>query len=197
MTKEEILTEMDECLNCASISGYGDQVDNLLNIYNDEEVSLILAQYLMEKYSRFKADGLASYMEAAIRKRPNLAMINHPENPLFKLAIIRGSKDLYDCYMEEAVLPFLSNVVEDEHQDHYYELLSVAEKMDEMIFKNYEPRIKGLHYNSGVKGIERQDRISISQEDYAIIENTLEAYNSIVGRREILEDLNARIENQV
>lgn len=196
MTKEEILVEMDECLDFASISGFKEQVGNLLENHSDEEASLFLAQYLMEKYTAFKADGLATYLEIAIQKRPNLAMLNHPENPLFKLAVIRGSKDLYDCYMEEAVLPFLSNAIADEHMDHYYELLAVAVKMDEIIFENYEPRLKGLHYNGGIPG-EQTHLVRINKDDYEVIEDVVEQYNAIVGRREILKDLNKRIEKAV
>ncbi|WZL89791.1 hypothetical protein VS868_03365 [Salinimicrobium sp. 3283s] len=194
MTKEEILIEMDECLDCASISGFKEQLDHLLEISSDEETSLILAQYLMTKYTAFKADSLASYMEAAIRKRPNLAMLKHPENPLFKLAVIRGSKDLYDCYMEEAVEPFLANVNKDEHMDHFFELLTLTEKLNEMIFNNYEPRLKGLHYSGAFPG-EQPHLVRINKEDYETMEDVIEQYNAMIGRREILRDLNRRIEN--
>ncbi|MBZ9730388.1 hypothetical protein LB467_11895 [Salegentibacter sp. JZCK2] len=193
MTKEEIISEMDKCLDCASISGFKEQVDNILEINSEKEASLIIAQYLMTKYTAFKADGLASYMEAAIRKWPNLAVLNHPENPLFKLAVIRGSKELYDCYMEEAVLPFLSNVIANEHQDYFYELLAVAEKMDKMIFENYEPIIKGLHYNGAIP-TEQPHLVRINKEDFEVIEDVVEQYNGIIGRKEILKDLNRRIE---
>ncbi len=193
MTKAEIFTEMDECLDGASISGFKEQVGNLLKIHNDEEASLIIAQYLMEKYSAFRAEGLATYLEVAIQKRPNLAMVNNPENPHFKLAVIRGSKELYDCYMEEAVQPILANVNSDEHVDYYYELLGVAEKMDEMIFENYEPRIKGLHYNGAIPG-DQPHLVRINKDDYEVMEDLVEQYNGMIGRREILKDLNNRIE---
>lgn len=196
MTKEEILIEMDECLDSGSTSGFKEQVENLLKIHSDEEVSLIIAQYLSEKYTAFKADGLATYLAIAIQKRPNIAVINHPENPLFKLGIIRGSKDLYDCYMEEAVLPFLSLAIADEHMDHYYELLAIAEKMDEMIFVKYEARLKGMHYNGAIPG-EQPHLVRINKADYEIMEDVMEHFNAIIGRREILKDLNRRIEKAV
>lgn len=196
MTKEDILVEMDECLDFGSIPGFKEQVGNLLKIHSDEEVSLLIAQYLSEKYTAFKAEGLATYLEVAIQKRPNLAMLNHPDNPLFKLAVIRGSKDLYDCYMEEAVQPILANVNSDEHMDHYYELLAVAVKMDEIIFENYEPRIKGLHYNGAIPG-EQPHLVRINKDDYEVMEDVVEHFNGMIGRREILKDLNKRIEKAV
>ncbi|MEI6627540.1 MAG: UDP-N-acetylmuramate dehydrogenase, partial [bacterium] len=44
----------------------------------------------------------AKMMEIIIRKRPNLAMLQFPENYLFRVAVLRGSTDLYECYIEEA-----------------------------------------------------------------------------------------------
>lgn len=196
MTKEDILIEMDECLDFGSVSGFKEQVGNLLKIHSDEEVSLLIAQYLSEKYTAFKGEGLATYLEVAIQKRPNLAMVNHPDNPLFKLGIFRGSKDLYDCYMEEAVLPFLSLAIADEHMDHYYELLAVAVEMDEMIFENHEPRIKGMHYNGAIPG-EQPHLARINKDDYEVMEDVVEHFNGIIGRREILKDLNRRIDKAV
>ncbi|WP_026914228.1 hypothetical protein [Christiangramia portivictoriae] len=194
MTKEEVLIEMDECLDSASVSGFEELVENLLEIYSEEETSLIIAQYFMGKYSAFKADALATYLEAAIRKQPTLALIKHPENPFFKLAVIRGSKDLYDCYMEEAIYPYMKSKSENERTDFYYELLSLAEKMDEMIFQNYEPRIKGLHYNGAIPAQESH-LVKINKDDFGVIEDVVEQYNGIIGRREILKDLNSRINN--
>lgn len=193
MTKEEIFYEMDECLDCASTSGFKEQVENLTRQYNDHEVSLMVAEYLFGKYTAFRAEGLATYMEIAIKKKPIIAMVNHPENPLYKLAIVRGSKDLYDCYMEEAVEPFLANVKIDEHMDHYLELINVAEDANEMIFNNYGNRIKGLHYNGAVPG-DQPHLAMINRDDYEAIEDVVEQYNAMIGRREILKDLNKRID---
>jgi hypothetical protein len=194
MTKEQVLAEMDECLDCASVSGFEEQVDNLLKIHSEEETSLIIAQYLMGKYSAYKADGLATYLEAAIRKQPTMALVKHPENPFFKLAVIRGSKDLYDCYMEEAIHTYLESKDEDTRTDFYYELFSLAEKMAEMIFQNYEPRVKGLHYNGAIPS-EESHLVKIDKDDFGIIEDIVEQYNGMIGRREILKDLNRKIEN--
>lgn len=194
MTKEEIFIEMDECLDCASISGFKEQVENLLKIHNDREVSFMIAEYLFNKYTAFRAGGLATYMEVAIKAKPIIAMVNHPENPLYRLAVIRGSQDLYDCYMEEAVEPFLANVNIDEHMDHYLELLNVAEDANEMIFNNYQSCIKGLHYNGAVPG-DHSYLVNLNRDDYETMEDVVEQYNAMIGRREILRDLNTRIEN--
>jgi hypothetical protein len=40
--------------------------------------------------------------------------------------VLKGSKDLYDCYIDEAVTPFLSNVLLEEHELHYAELFGIA-----------------------------------------------------------------------
>lgn len=193
MTKEEIFHEMDECLDCASISGFKEQVENLIRNFNDKETSIILAEYLLKKYSAFKAEGLASYMEVAIHRKPEIATVNHPENPLFKLSILRGSKNLYDCYMEEAIEPFFKYKNDVEKIEYLMNLIDIAEKLDEIIFAGYTRVLKGLQYSGGVQG-EAPHLVILHKDDYDIIDETMEHYNEIIGRRDILKDLNRRVD---
>jgi hypothetical protein len=106
MTKEEIYSEMDDCLKDGSLSCFEEQVDRVLKHFDTREASTILAFYISKNFTTYKADGMAGLLQTMIRKDPALAQINHPDNPMFNLTIICGSVDLYECYMEEAVEPF-------------------------------------------------------------------------------------------
>jgi len=107
MKKEEILAEIDDCMLRCDANGLAKNVDELLKVSKQEEACFELAARLFARYTTYKADSTAKLMEVIIRQKPRLAMLNFPNNDMFRTAILRGSTDLYECYIEEAILPFV------------------------------------------------------------------------------------------
>lgn len=193
MNKGKILNEIDECIKNTDLAGINENIGLLLKDISDEDASMKLAQLLGDNYTQFKSDYLAKVLEIIIKKRLNLAFLNHPYNFLFQAVISAGSFEMYECYVEEAVMPFLANVIEDEHEMHYMELLNTAQELTEKLFKENKKCIKGRHYNGAISRKEQNENIVLlGEQDYIIMEDVVERYNSIVGRALIIEDLNKR-----
>lgn len=193
MTKEEIYLEMDACLQDGSLSCFEEQVDRVLKHFDTREASTILAFYISKNFTTYKADSMAGLLQAVIWKDPALAQINHPENPLFKAAVICGSVDLYECYIEEAIEPFLKDKSEDNAIDYYMELQLTAISLTDHLFQKYNPLIKGVHFNGGVRQEVHTHLLSIHKEDFEQMDAVVENFNAILGRRDILKDLESRV----
>jgi len=98
---------LDECLKYGDKACFEKNVQKLLNKVSEERATELLASYLYNRYTTFKADSIAGLMEIVIRKNLNLGLVNFPDNNLFRAAILRGSVDLFDCYIEEFAQPYL------------------------------------------------------------------------------------------
>ena len=193
MGKEEIIKKIDACMERCDLPSFRATLDELLKLTDDENASQELSRLLYEKYTTIKADSLAGMMEIIIRKRPNLAILEFPENYFFRLAVLRGSMDLYECYVEEVIEPAFKGKTEDEAAMGYMELYSVAEKLTVEFFPKFVRCIKGMDFNGAFGLYEKNDNVVlINQEDYEILEDVVEKYNTILGRRDILKDLNIR-----
>lgn len=194
MTKEIILEKIIDSMNHFDIEDLNTQLDEFLKISDDEEVSKELSALLFKRYTTFKAEGLAKFMEIFIRKKTELALLRFPENYFFRLAVLRGSMELYECYMEEAIEPYLKDKSEDDTFDFYIELQSIAEQLTEAFFGKYVKCIKGLDFNGAFgRYPENENLVLINKEDYEILDDAVEKYNTIIGRRDILADLDKRI----
>ena len=193
MNKAEVLLKIEDCMVRCDASGLGKNVEELLKLTNDEDACMELSKRLFNRYNTFKADSTAKLMEIIIRKNPKMAMIKFPENYLFRLCVIRGSMDLYECYIEEVVEPFLVGKTEDEITECYLDLYSVAEKLTESFFPHYVRCVKGMDFNGAFSRYEKDNSIAlIHQEDFEIMDDVVEKYNTILGRRDILIDLEKR-----
>jgi len=193
MSAEQILNEINECIYNSDVNSLANNIDIITELLSDEEVSKELSMLLFQNYTSFKADALAKMMEIIIRKRPELALLKHPENFLFRVAIIKGSFELYECYIEEAVEPFLANQDADEQEMYYLDLMTTTESLSEAFFPQYESCKKGLHYNGAFGTAEDNPNVLlINRDNYEVMEDVMEKYNTIVGRRDIIQDLNKR-----
>lgn len=197
MTKEEIYLEMDVCLKVGSLSCFEEQVDRVLKHFDTREASTILAFYISKNFTTYKADSMAGLLQSMIWKDPALAQINHPENPLFKATVICGSVDLYECYMEEAVEPYLKDKDEDTAIDYYMELQLTATSLTDYLFQKYNPLIKGVHFNGGIHQEDNKHLLSIPHEDFEQMDTVVENFNAILGRRDILKDLEGRVDDAI
>lgn len=190
MVKEQILKKIRDKMERCDIQGMSDNVDELLKVTDDEDAMRHLSVMLSSQYNTFKADSTAKLMEIIIRDRPNLSMFNFPVNDFFQIAVLCGSPDLYDCYIEEAIEPFLKGKPEEEVVSCYLDLYGFAYQFTEDYFLKYRRCIKGMDYNGAFGRYEKNDNVAlINQEDYEILNDVVEYYNAIVGRRDILADL--------
>ncbi|SDN06274.1 hypothetical protein SAMN05421813_13711 [Daejeonella rubra] len=192
--KDNILSEIEDCIERFDTMGLAMNVEILLTLTDEEDASKELSLILFKSYTSYKEEGTAQLMETIIRVNPQLALLKFPENYLFRLAVLKGSIELYECYLEEAIEPFLTDKTEDEVFECYSELYAIAEKMNEAFFTKYVKCIKGLDFNGAVNHNEANSGpLLIHKEDFDVMNDAIEKYNTIVGRRDILADLTKRI----
>lgn len=165
-------------------------LDLLFSSTSDEEACQILAEIYFNEYTRYKSDYLATFIEATFKQNPNLSVINHPVNAFFKLAVIRGSKDIYDCYIEEGIGPYINKLNDNETRLFFKELLKVAVDLNQSFFQKYPECVKGLDYNGAFGTEDNNESVAlIKYDDYETMESVVEKYNTILGRRDIIQDL--------
>ncbi|MFZ4799492.1 MAG: hypothetical protein ACOYMA_18480 [Bacteroidia bacterium] len=194
MKKEEVLKEIDDCILNCDTRNLAKNVEELLSQTDEDDACQCISQILLRHYTTYRADATAALMEIIIRKHPNLATIKFPDNYLFRLVILSGSMDLYECYIEEAIEPMLKGKEESDVLDYYMGLYTTAEKYNDGIFSKYVRYIKGMDFNGAFSRYEKDANVAmIHQENYEIMDSIVEKYNSIVGRRDILKNLNKKI----
>jgi len=194
MNKEELFKKLNDCTAYGNKQGIIENITDYQKFVSEEEASQDITEYIYSKFTTYKADAMAGLMQLIIQANPNLALLKYPENYLFRLAIITGSMDLYDCFIEEAVEPFLKDKNEDEQDDYYIDLYTVAMNLNDHIFPQYTPYVKGMDFNGVFSKYEKNPAVSlINNEDYEIINSVVEKYNSIVGRRDIIIKLEEKI----
>ncbi|WP_431158144.1 hypothetical protein [Winogradskyella poriferorum] len=194
MDKTKFFKDLNKSFQYGDKSGLNNTLNHYINNNALETVSKDLAEYLYNNYTSYKADAMAGLMQLAIQCNPEIALLKFPENYLFRLLIIKGSMDLYQCFMEEAIEPFLKGKDEDFRFDYYSELNLVAQELNYHFFSQYVPCKKGMDFN-GVFGIYENNpaKSLINTEDYETLNDVVENYNTIIGRRDILKDLEERI----
>lgn len=190
MNKEELFEQLKDSYDYGDQKRFIENVKSYQQNVTEEAASRDLAEFIFLKYSTFKADAMAGLMQMIIRENPNLALLKFPENYFYRLAVIKGSMDLYECYIEEAIRPFLKDKDEDAESECYMELVCVAEKLNDHFFPQYVPCIKGMDFNGPFAAYEEDPEISlIHHQDYETLNDVVEKYNAIIGRRDIIKDL--------
>lgn len=183
---EDILASWDE----GDTEALDEQLAALFESQNLTDASAGLAGAMLNRYTTFRASGIALFMEKVIRMKDNIALAHHPENPLFKLCVVTGSPELLDCYLEEAVAPFLKSKSAEKCSEFYFELYITASKMTDAFFEQYTRCVKGMDFNGAFS--EQEDAphiVLIHREDYELMDNVVEGFNRIVGRRDMVERL--------
>ena len=190
----EILAEVEERMAECNVQGLADSVVELLQHLSEEEASKELSMLLYKRYTTFKEESTARLMEVIIRTRPQLALLKFPENFFFRVAVLRGSMELYQCYIEEAILPYLEDKNEDEIFNCYSDLYGVADQLNEVFFPKFVKCIKGMDFNGAFAVHEDNENVVlVNREDYEIMDEVVEKFNTIIGRRDIVKDLNDRM----
>ncbi|WP_339918438.1 hypothetical protein [Yeosuana marina] len=193
MNKEELFEELDECFRYGDNKGILKSLKDYQKDVSDEEASRDFSEYIYSNYTTYKADAMAGLMQMMIQTNPKLALLKYPENFFFRLAVLKGSMALYECFIEDAIEPFLKEKDEEEELDYYAELYTVALKLNDHFFPQYVPCVKGKDFN-GVFGIYENNpaKSLINTLDYETLNDVVEKYNTILGRRDILNNLEER-----
>jgi hypothetical protein len=190
MIPQDILDEMYNCLDYADLDGFKEQVKKYLKTTDESTASQALATFIVTEYTASKADAMSKLMEIIIRSNPNLALINYPENHFFRIIMISGSMDLFECYTEEVIEPHLAKSSEKEYKAYYDKLLKLGAKMNTIFSDQYEPQIIGMHFNGPFATDDYNPNVAlINQEDYEFMNDIVNKFNTIVGRRDVIKAL--------
>lgn len=191
---KQILSKIEKCAGTNDLQGFSSYIDELLLVTDVTNVSLLLSAFLLNRHTTSNSKDTAKLLEIILNSNEELAMINFPDNCFFQTAVLKGSMELYECYMEEAIESYLYDKSEDEAYTCYMNLNTIAERYNDLIFDRIPKYIKGKDFKSAVSKYEKDPNlVLIDAEDVAIMEKVIENYNGILGRRDILKDLEARM----
>ena len=194
MTDKHILLQIEHCADTNDLQGFEKQVDQLLAITNEASASQLLSAFLMNQYTTATANSCVQFLEIILNKNPELALVNLPDNSFFQVAIVRGSFELYQCYRDEALESYLYDKTSDEAYQCYLSLNTVADRYNTMIFERLSQYIKGKDYKGAVASNDKDPSLSlIKNNDLDFMERIIEYYNGILGRRDILKDIETRL----
>jgi hypothetical protein len=148
---------------------------------------------MVQNYTRKRSDAFAMFLQVILRTRLSLGLLEKQNNVYFRMCLFTGSFDMYECFIEEFVEPYFEKDL-DEKMEYIIDLYTVAEQTIEVLLNNYTDCIKGVHFNGPFSKVEGNDELVIMyEEDYLAMNQIVENFNRIVGRRDILTDLEARI----
>ena len=178
---QKIIDRMYDCLDYGNLKGFKYSIEEYLVLCDKVSASQDLATFLVTQYTAARADSIAKLMEIILRCNPNLGLLNFPENSFFKITMIAGSLDLLECLMEEVIEPHLENCNQEEYMRYYTRLLKEEEALNTVFADQYQQIIKGLHFN-GICNSNDSSVFSIHKEDFEIMNDVVDRYNTIVGQ---------------
>ncbi|WP_396170137.1 hypothetical protein [Flavobacterium sp.] len=191
---KQILSKLEKCADTNDLQGFSSCIDELLLVTDVTNASLLLSAFLLNRHTTSNSNATAKLLEIILNSNDDLAMINFPDNCFFQTAVLKGSIELYECYMEEAIESYLYDKTEDEAYTCYMNLNTIAERYNDLIFDRIPKYIKGKDFKSAISKHEKDPNlVLIDEDDVAIMEKVIENYNGILGRRDILKDLEARM----
>ncbi|MEI7676232.1 MAG: hypothetical protein WCJ03_05580 [Bacteroidales bacterium] len=194
MKSQKLLIEIEDSIANCDVERMLEGIANLHKNSTDENTCVELVQLFSNNYTSRGADAHAYLLENIFRTYPEFAFVRFPENYFFKLAVIKGSTDFYDCYMEVMIDPFLATQTADEKKAFLDGLFKVALSLVSSFFPEYKKTIRGIDYNGPFGYYEKDSNVYlIHQQDYEYVNGVVEMYNAIIGRRDILSDLEKRV----
>ena len=194
MNTEQIIQEIEEHLNKGDIKSATKALYNHYEGFSDFDMCKEISGILYKQYKHWRSELIALLLEKIIRMNPNIAQVNFPDNFLFKLCITTGSMDMYECFIEEAVEPFLKDESEDVKWDYYAELSNIAHSLNDYFFPNYDRYEYGVDYKGAFAVYEKNsDFFIIEKDDYYAMEEVVETFNKIVGRRDVVAKLDEKL----
>lgn len=194
MNIEELTERFQDCLDSGNLKCFEEELEKILAKETEKKASQLLSQFLFNLFTTYKANAIAKLMEVIIRKNRNLALLKFPSNYLYRIIMYTGSTDLFECYIEEAIQPYLKENPKTDAFEFYLDLQETAEQMIEKLSEQDKIIIKGLHFN-GAFGTSKQypNAVLINSEDYEVLDDAVEKYNAVIGRKEILNQFDKMI----
>lgn len=187
---KNILDELYNYIDNVDLIGFEKQVKEYLKITDENTASQGLATLILTEYRTERIDELLKLMRIIIRSNPNLALINYPENHFFRIVLITGSFDLFECLTNDAIEPYLNNSSDVEYNEYYSKLLHLGVSLVNLFADQYQPQIKGLQFNGAIEKEENNSNtVLIYLEDYEKMNDIIDKFNTIVGRRDIIKNL--------
>ena len=195
-TDKLILSKIEKCADINDFQGFSSNIDELLLVTDITNAGLLLSAFLLNRHTTSNSKATAKLLEIILNSNDDLAMLNFPDNCFFQAAVLKGSMELYECYMEEAIESYLYDKTDDEAYTCYMNLNTIAERYNDLIFDRIPKYIKGKDFNSSISKYDKDPNLVLIDEDaITIMEKVIENYNGILGRRDILKDLEARMVN--
>lgn len=192
MISKKIIDKLYDCTDSGDLVGFEKYIKEYLKTTDEVTASKDLAIFIVNDYTSFKADAKAKLMEVIIKCNPNLALINHPENHFFRICLVSGSLDLFECFIEEATEPHLETADEQEKKEYYTKLLHLGVQLNAIFSDQYTTKIKGVDFN-GAFSNEGNGVVKITAEDFEVMDDIVNIYNTIVGRRDIIKVLMTKV----
>jgi len=192
MTKESIIESLYDCLKQADPEHFiAYQVENYINFSNIQTASIDLSAFLAFQYDHDKEEDLATIMHLMLRANRDIGLINFPENNFFKIALTTGSFELFDVYLMQVVSYYLENKSIEEWKSCYTKLLKKAIDLNQLFMTQYDFVIKGIDYQLPEKL--ENNHLILSNKDHEEMQDTIDKFNKIVGRKKIMDELVDRI----
>ncbi len=179
--KNTIVNKLNVCMNDGNIPAFIQVLNEDLSNEPEVNACICISEAILKCFTFFKSDSIAVFFEKAIHFNMNWFKFNGGKNPLFHVAFLTGSWDLYSCFIEK---------VEGLNEDAYVAAYSEWLDFNEKILDQAQMYIKGRDYNSGY---EMKGQRIIDIEDYNLMTIIAENYNAIIGRHKILKDLENRL----
>ena len=192
MISKKIIDKLYDCTDTGDLVGFEMHIREYLKTTDEITASKDLAIFIVNDYTSFKADAMAKLMEVIIRCNPNLALVNFPENHFFRICMVSGSLDLFECFLEEAIEPHLECLDEQEKKEYYTKLLHLGVRLNGIFLDQYSTQIKGVNFN-GAFSNDGKGIVKITAEDFEAMDDIVNIYNTMIGRRDIVKVLMTKV----
>lgn len=190
MNYKELSELLQESVDFGDKKGFAETVKQFIKTASEEDAAEYLASFVHTYFTTYKADAAAGLMQIILQEKQSLGFVYFPDNTFFRSAILHGSLDLFNCYNEEFVQPYLKKKPKVNADEFYADLMSVVDSYTEVEDKKAKQLVKGMHFNGAFgKAEENPNLMFINKEDYDIMDATIEKYNAIIGRRLIMKKL--------
>lgn len=194
MSPQELFNEMyDKLGGDFQNNGGAELLNELIKGKTLIESATLIADLFTDRFDNGKHDDLEWLLKEILNVKRELAAVDLPENPIFIAAVRHGVYEVYRGYVENCIEIIFKGKPKEKKSDCYFDLSTTAQEITDEIFPRFEQYFKGMHYNSVFGNDPENPRILwITPEDVSIYEKIVKYYNSIIGRRDIIEDLNSR-----
>lgn len=186
----ELKEKLQESIDCGNLKSFKEEIKIFIDDSEDDVAAQYLGLYIYEYYTTYKANAAAGLMQAVLQEKLDLGIVGFPDNIFFRIVVFRGSVDLWECYLEDFAQPYLEKNTSIDKLDFYCEMYALLTQYTEEIDEKEERVLKGVHFNGVFGEVENSPGVRfIHSEDFEIMDNVVEKFNAIIGRRVILKQI--------